>query len=460
MIDLPRPAPPAPAGLPTWADLGTRERALSAGWERLDPAFRTPNQVLGRRSAVGCVALEITQRCNLDCTLCYLSESSEEVKDLPLDVVFRRIDRIRELYGPGVSVQVTGGDPTLRDRRELVAIVKRLAERELRPSLFTNGLLATRDLLAELAAVGLFDVAFHVDTTQRRKRYPTEESLNEVRREYIERAKGLRIAVVFNTTVHAGNLEEVPALARFFLSVSDVVGMASFQLQAETGRGEIRTKEEHVKMPAIRERITRGLGAKRLSWETALVGHPECHQAVMLVTAGDAFVEVLDDQPLFERFLEEFRHVPFDRRDVRGTARKVIGAALKTPYWAIHGGAFLARKLWGLKRGLLATRGKTGKLTFFIQNFQPAEALDPERIRNCSFMVMTDDGPVSMCEHNARREEIILKPLALGHGADAPLWDPRSGRVLEGALPVHPSVARLAAVPPAAGVGCPTNASP
>ncbi|MCK7489904.1 MAG: hypothetical protein MZU79_06490 [Anaerotruncus sp.] len=61
--------------------------------------------------------------------------------------------------GRGVSVQVTGGDPTLRDRRELVAIVKRLAERELRPSLFTNGLLATRDLLAELAAVGLFDVA-------------------------------------------------------------------------------------------------------------------------------------------------------------------------------------------------------------------------------------------------------------------------------------------------------------
>ncbi|MBK9965199.1 MAG: radical SAM protein [Holophagales bacterium] len=243
--------------MPTFADLGTRERALSAGWERLDPEFRTPNQVLGRRSAIGCVALEITQRCNLDCTLCYLSESSEEVKDLPLEVVFRRINRIRELYGPGVSVQVTGGDPTLRDRRELVAIVKRLAERELRPSLFPNGLLATRDLLAELAGVGLFDVAFHVDTTQRRKRYPTEESLNDVRREYIERAKGLRIAVVFNTTVHAGNLEEVPALARFFLSVSDVVGMASFQLQAETGRGEIRTKEEHVTMPAIRERIAR-----------------------------------------------------------------------------------------------------------------------------------------------------------------------------------------------------------
>src|SRR5207237_446750 len=82
-----------------------------------------------------------------------------------------------------------------------------------------------------------YDVAFHVDTTQRRKRYPTEESLNAVRLEYIERVRGLGIAVIFNTTVHASNLDEIPRLARFFLERSDVVGMASFQVQAATGRG-------------------------------------------------------------------------------------------------------------------------------------------------------------------------------------------------------------------------------
>jgi uncharacterized tellurite resistance protein B-like protein len=40
-----------------------------------------------------------------------------------------------------------------------------------------------------------------------------------------------------------------------------------------------------------------------------------------------------------------------------------------------------------------------------------AEALDRGRVKACSFMVMTADGPVSMCEHNARRDEFILKPL-------------------------------------------------
>src|SRR5947209_11952426 len=95
--------------LPVYPDLAERESMLRKTWERLDPPFRTPNQVLGRRSTIGCVALEITQRCNLDCTLCYLSESSASVKDVPMDVLFRRIDRVRELYGPGVGVQVTGG---------------------------------------------------------------------------------------------------------------------------------------------------------------------------------------------------------------------------------------------------------------------------------------------------------------------------------------------------------------
>src|SRR5450755_3310612 len=70
-----------------------RARALDRTRRRMGPLFKE-NQALGRRNAIGCVALEITQRCNLDCTLCYLSENSERVKDLPLAEVFRRIDRI------------------------------------------------------------------------------------------------------------------------------------------------------------------------------------------------------------------------------------------------------------------------------------------------------------------------------------------------------------------------------
>ncbi len=88
-----------------------------------------PWQALGRRFAIGCVALEITQRCNLDCTYCYLSESSEALHDIPLPEVMRRIDLIHAHYGDGTDVQITGGESTLRARHELIAIVRYLHAR-------------------------------------------------------------------------------------------------------------------------------------------------------------------------------------------------------------------------------------------------------------------------------------------------------------------------------------------
>src|SRR5437762_954308 len=96
------------------------ERALSALLDAtlagFDAPYRTPRQVLGRRSTVGCVALEITQRCNLDCTLCYLSEYSESVPDPPLAQLKHQADLIKRRFGVATNVQITGGDPTLRKR--------------------------------------------------------------------------------------------------------------------------------------------------------------------------------------------------------------------------------------------------------------------------------------------------------------------------------------------------------
>ena len=174
---------------------GGRARPLI---QRLDAAgLWQDRQLAGRRWAMGCVALEITQRCNLDCTLCYLSPRSEAVRDVPLAEVFRRIEMIYGHYGPHTDVQVTGGDPTLRARHELVAIVRKIREMGMRPSLFTNGIRATRGLLAELAENGLADVAFHVDMTQQRRGYDSERALNALREFYIERARGLKLGVIF-----------------------------------------------------------------------------------------------------------------------------------------------------------------------------------------------------------------------------------------------------------------------
>ena len=93
-------------------------RALEDARVRMGKFFKG-NQVLGRKGAIGCVSLEISQRCNLDCTLCYLSESSAMVKDMPIEELFRRLDAIFKTYGPGTNVQISGGEPTLRVKNEL-----------------------------------------------------------------------------------------------------------------------------------------------------------------------------------------------------------------------------------------------------------------------------------------------------------------------------------------------------
>ena len=237
------------------------DAALARTRKRLK-SLDTPNQVLGRRLSIGCVALEITQRCNLDCSLCYLSEHSESVRDLPIDVLLARLDEIKHHFGVGTNVQITGGDPTLRKHHELVRIVRYARDLGLLPALFTNGIAACKRLLHTLVDNGLSDVAFHVDLTQKRPGFETETALNKIRRRYIEQVRGLPLMVIFNTTVHKRNFLEIAGLAAFFVENADVVDMASFQLQADTGRGDLKKRDILISLASVREKIATGARTK------------------------------------------------------------------------------------------------------------------------------------------------------------------------------------------------------
>ena len=369
----------------------------------------SPRQHLGRRWPVGCVALEITQRCNLDCELCYLSESSQALKDIPLAEVYCRIAMIRAQYGAGVDVQITGSEPTLRPRGELVAIVRRARESGLRPSLFTNGIRASRALLAELAAAGLEDVAFHVDTTQRRRGYLSEAALDALRLEYIARARGLPLAVFFNTSVCDSNLEAVPAIAEFFLCHADVVRMASFQLHADTGRGSLRGRGPRVSVAAVAGRIQAGVRAK-LNFDAMDIGHARCNRYAMALVANGRAHDLCDEPDFIVRMLERTAALRLDRTRPADGLAALAGWALRHPRALPDCLAWVARKTWRMRQDLLAARCRVHKLSFFIHDFMHACALERERIDACSFMVATPEGPLSMCLHNAKRDAYLLPP--------------------------------------------------
>lgn len=400
------------------------EHALLRARARMDP-IDTPNQVLGKRLSIGCVALEITQRCNLDCSLCYLSEHSQSVRDLPLEALLARLDEIKHEFGVGTNVQITGGDPTLRKHHELIEIVRYARDLGLMPALFTNGIAASQKLLRTLVDNGLSDVAFHVDLTQKHAGYDTELALNSLRQRFIERVRGLPLMVIFNTTVHKQNFHEVPALARFFTHHADVVGMASFQLQADTGRGELRKRDVEISLETVRVQIENGAGTA-LGWDRARIGHPACHSYVPTLVVNGTVYDVIDDETLFAQFLRDFRELQVDRRSNLGNiAWQHLKAARHQPVWYWHAFLYATKKLAQMKFDLIAARGRTHKLSFFVQNFMDADHLDPERVRACSFMVMTPNGPMSMCEHNSRRDEFILPPvLVRKHDGTQMMFEP------------------------------------
>jgi 7,8-dihydro-6-hydroxymethylpterin dimethyltransferase len=408
----------------------TRERMAAANqWQ--------PWQMIGRRMAIGCVALEITQRCNLDCTYCYLSESSEALKDIPIEEVFRRIDLIADFYGPNTDVQVTGGDPTLRKRDELVAIIRYIKQKGLRSSLFTNGIKATRDLLEELCAAGLEDVAFHVDMTQERAGFESEADLNRVRLEYIERARGLPLAVIFNTTVFPGNFHEVPSLVQFFMQHTDVVRFTSFQVGADTGRG---TERERVTVSAetVKDAIREGAGA-RLNFDAASAGHHECNGYAYGLIINGRMHDFFNDPAFVQEILHTSAHLTMNRASKFGIWSTIAR------YFATHPGIFarvatrFTSLVWRERPDFVAARGRVQKLSFFVHNFMDAGALDRERCESCSFMVMTPEGPISMCIHNAKRDDYLLVPATVKQDNKVRYFNPATGQ-FEDTLPTKIAV--------------------
>lgn len=389
-------------------------------------------QMMGRRMAMGCVALEITQRCNLDCSYCYLSESSEALKDIPLEEVYRRIDLICRFYGPNTDVQVTGGDPTLRRREELLAIVAYIKARGMRASLFTNGIKASRELLAELCAVGLDDVAFHVDMTQGRSGYRSEAELNVLRAEYIERARGLPLSVLFNTTVFPGNFAQVPDLVKFFIGYTDVVRLVSFQAGADTGRGAKRARVA-LTADSVIEAINQGAGT-RLNFNAASAGHASCNGYAYGLVINGRVRDFFNDPAFVQELMHQTAHLTFERANKRRTVQAMVGFLLTHPrlLWGFLRRS--AKTAWQARTDLLKARGKVGKLSYFVHNFMDAKALERQRCEACSFMVMSGDGPISMCVHNAKRDDFLLQPSTLQRAGKILFFNPVSG-ALEDRMP-------------------------
>ena len=121
------------------------------------------------------------------------------------------------------------------------------------------------------------------------------------------------------------------------------------------------------------------------------------------------------------------RDIVFDRNNPAVAIRQILALCRESPRDLLKILGWLLNKLFQVSGNLLQAKGRATTLSFFVHNFMDACNLDKERIRACVFKNMTRDGPVSMCEYNARRDEFILQPVPLKNETVIKFWNPLTG---------------------------------
>ncbi len=180
---------------------------------------------------------EVTRACGLACAHCRADAiSTRDPRELSTDEARRLIDDLAAYDAPRPILVLTGGDPF--EREDLADLVRYATDRGLHVSLspsVTPRLTSAR--LVELRAAGASAVSLSLDGA----RHETHDRLRGIEGTYRDtllaaamvREAGLRLQV--NTTVHAGNVDELPELLAWL--VDQHVSLWSVFLLVPTGRG-------------------------------------------------------------------------------------------------------------------------------------------------------------------------------------------------------------------------------
>jgi hypothetical protein len=199
-------------------------------------------------------------------------------------------------------------------------------------------------------------------------------------------------------------------------------------LAADTGRGRVQGRPQALTADSVAEAI-RASTTGGLSFDFPHAGHRKCNRYAMALVCNGRAYNAYDEPETMERFLAATAHTPVDRQNRRRAVTALLLAALRRPQLLPLGLRLVLSKAWQMRCDLIAARGRITKISFFIHNFMDACSLERERIAACAFMVATADGPLSMCLHNARRDDFLLRPLEIQNGPSSVYWNPTTGHV-------------------------------
>jgi radical SAM protein with 4Fe4S-binding SPASM domain len=182
------------------------------------------------------VAWNLTRRCNLACTHCYISagpwESAE--RELGTDECLRVVDQLLEANRSPLLI-LSGGEPLVRE--DLPRIAAYASGRGATVVVGTNGTTLTASRVEGLKAAGVSGVAVSVDSLDEERHDAFRGGRHALGRtvEALARLREHRLDFVLQTTASPGNADEIPEL----LDWAAEQGAVCFNLYflVPTGRG-------------------------------------------------------------------------------------------------------------------------------------------------------------------------------------------------------------------------------
>lgn len=198
------------------------------------------------RQRTCCVLLEITQRCNLRCPVCFAAAGGAE-DDADLETIHNWYQRLLDSGGP-YNIQLSGGEPTMRDDLpEIISLGRSLGFTFFQ--LNTNGLRLADDAsyLRKLKTAGLNCVFLQFDgmndMVYQRIR---GKDLLEIKKAAIARCGTEDLGVVLVPTLIPGvNISEIGPILRFAMENMPTVRGVHFQPVSYFGRYPVDPHDEH-----------------------------------------------------------------------------------------------------------------------------------------------------------------------------------------------------------------------
>ena len=343
--------------------------------------------------------LEITNRCNMSCPVCF-TDAQRKGPDLDFDEIVRRLDNLLEIAGV-IPLQISGGEPTLHPQLgEIVELARRRGFRNI--ELVTNGIVIStaQDHLDELVDRGLTAVYLQFDGLSE-KTYKTirGQDMSVVRHRSIAAIRRAKICCTLAVAVTPGvNDGELGEVIRFGIAQIDTVRAINFQSATPfAGRYEVSSRERGYSLAELVALIEKQCELDPGGFVSDLFGHPQCN-AMSLVYVVDGQLK-----PLFSYISPQTRRnfLGKDPRQIlldlfRGKEYFCRKYLISPRTWK-----FLAEAvdIFGTERRLQSIL-KTRHILLFAKSFMDRPSLDTSRLDKCCYGIATDKGVYSFCAYN------------------------------------------------------------